>query len=316
MSSVESPYTRLLKAVRSAVVSLLLFICACSPSQGQHQGEQPFIFGVLTDVHYADKESNHYRFYRTALRKLDECVADLNRRRPAFVIQLGDIVDGDRDNVDELVTDLDSVLQVYNGLMAPKYHVVGNHCLLVGEEVLRQKLHMERFYYDFSVPSVEGWRFVVLDGNATKDVVTGRAQLEWFRSTLDKAARNGEKVICFCHYPLLEAAAARHRMMANPEPFLKAMDDAHCVAAWFAGHYHAGGYAIRNGVHHVTLKAMIEAPVHTAYALIELHADRIREIGIGSEPSRDLPLEPRESALKTERPAEPDVPARADKPGR
>jgi hypothetical protein len=67
-----------------------------------------------------------------------------------------------------------------------------------------------------------------------------------------------------------------------------------CVVAWFAGHDHAGGYAVRKGVHHVTLKGIVEEPVKNAYALIELHPDRIRKIGFGAEPNRDMPIGPSE----------------------
>jgi hypothetical protein len=79
--------------------------------------------------------------------------------------------------------------------------------------------------------------------------------------------------------------------MDKPEPVLQAMDEAGCVAAWFAGHDHAGGYYTRKGVHHVTLKGMVEAPVSNAYALIELHPGMIRETGFGKEPSREMALQ-------------------------
>ena len=70
------------------------------------------------------------------------------------------------------------------------------------------------------------------------------------------------------------------------------MDRSGCVVAWFAGHDHAGGYAVRKGVHHVTLKGIFEEPVKNAYALIELHPDRIKKTGFGAEPSRDMPIGP------------------------
>lgn len=118
------------------------------------------------------------------------------------MIQLGDIVDGHDNSIDKSTDDLDSVLQVYNRLTMPKYHVVGNHCLAVDTETLRQKLGLERFYYDFTVSSAKGWRFVVLDGNYYGSGEIGNQQLEWFRNTLNKSAKNGERVICFCHFAL------------------------------------------------------------------------------------------------------------------
>ena len=84
---------------------------------------------------------------------------------------------------------------------------------------------------------------------------------------------------------LLPEAARDHRM-AQPEPLLEAMDRAGCVLAWFAEHDHTGGYTVRKGVHHVTLRGMVEAPNANAYALIELHPDHLHETGVGKEPSR------------------------------
>ena len=67
--------------------------------------------------------------------------------------------------------------------------------------------------------------------------------------------------------------------------------DTHLVVAYFAGHDHAGGYAVRRGVHHVTVKGMVEAPTENAYAVVEVYQDRLREIGCGKEPTRELRLE-------------------------
>ena len=282
-----------------AVAAMLLCVYGCG-ALGQHsKREGTFTFAVLADIQYADKDPRGKRHYRTALQKFTECVDHLNRQKPAFVIQLGDIVDGHADNTDKSKEDLDVVLRVFNRLSIPKYHVVGNHCLTVGAQTLRQQLGIQRFYYDFTVPSVQSWRFVVLDGNAAGYGAMGDEQLTWLRATLDQAARNGEKVICFSHYALLQAATHHHRT-AKPEPILKVIDDADCVAAWFAGHDHAGGYAIRNGVHHVTVKGMVEAPVVNAYALVEVCPDKIREIGFGKEPDRDLPLRIHQPIMQTE----------------
>ncbi len=277
------------KAAQLAVVAILSVVCGFNSLGRPCQAEEPFVFGVLADIQYADKDTRGARHYRIALQKLEECVADLSDRKPAFVIQLGDIVDGHGSDARKSTEDLDLVLSTYNKLPMPTYHVVGNHCLAVDKETLRRKLGLKKFYYEFTVPSAKRWRFVVLDGNDVGYGVIGAEQLQWFHSTLDKAAKEGEKVVCFCHFALLQDAAKHHRM-AKPEPILKAMDETDCVAAWFAGHDHAGGYAVRKGVHHVTVKGMVEAPANNAYALIALHSDKIEETGFGDEPSRNLSI--------------------------
>jgi 3',5'-cyclic AMP phosphodiesterase CpdA len=128
---------------------------------------------------------------------------------------------------------------------------------------------------------------VVLDGNDAGYGVVSEKQLAWFRTVLARAAARRERVICFCHYALLKEAARDHRM-AQPEPLLEALDRAGCVVAWFAGHDHAGGYALRKGVHHLTFKGLVETPDHTAYAFVELHPDCLRVVGVGIENTRNL----------------------------
>ena len=277
------------KVIRSAVVAILLIACGC----GGPPAGRPVVFAVLADVQYADKPTAGRRHYRTALTKLTECVADLNRRDPIFTIQLGDFTDGHAKNPDKSKKDLRATLKVFNSLTMPKYHVIGNHCMVSGAETLKREMGIKKFYYDFTVPVARGWRFIVLDGNDAGYGVIGPEQIKWFGAKLAQAAKAGEKVICFCHFALLKAAAAHHRM-AKPQPLLDAMDRSDCVVAWFAGHDHAGGYTVRKGVHHVTLKGIVEHPVKNAYALIELHGDRIKEIGFGAEPNRDMPIGPQE----------------------
>jgi hypothetical protein len=40
--------------------------------------------GLMTDLHYADKNPTKTRFYREALAKLDEAVEVMNREKPAW----------------------------------------------------------------------------------------------------------------------------------------------------------------------------------------------------------------------------------------
>ena len=267
----------------------VLCVVGCGAPEGRNAGHpEPYSFGVIADIQWGDKETGGNRYYRAALGKLEKCVADLNGRDLAFTIQLGDFIDGQKSR-ERTLSDLDRVVDVFNRLSMPKYHVVGNHCLVAGKEALREKLGLSSFYYDFTVPRDRGWRFVVLDGNDAGYGVIGDEQLEWLKSTLAQADKDEEKVIVFNHFALLKSAARHHRMKA-PEPVLKLIEQSGCVVAYLAGHDHAGGYAFRNGVHHITLKGMVESPEETAYAVIEVHPDRLKEIGFGAEPSRDLPI--------------------------
>ena len=246
--------------------------------------------GILADVQYGDKPTRGARDYRTSIDRLADCVRTLNASNVDFVMHLGDIIDGNATPA-RTQTDLDAVLAVFKTLRAPVYHVVGNHCLTAGREKLLQRIGLKRAYYDFAHPKARGWRFVVLDGNDAGYGVLGTKQLAWLADTLKRTGSAGEKVIVANHFALLKGAAKHHRMR-TPNAILKVLDASPCVAAYITGHDHAGGFAVRRGVHHVTFKGMVEAPKHNAFAIMGIHADRLRITSYGKEPSGRLVLPP------------------------
>ena len=169
-------------------------------------------------------------------------------------------------------------------------------------------------YYQYSRP---GWRFLVLDGMdvsspAPEDAVSaaeaeerlaanpklisydgaiGRRQLAWLRSQLRDAASAKQRVVVFCHEPALEAAAAADTLLWNADELASILEESGVVAAYFAGHHHAGGYAESRGIHHVTVQGLVESPKGgTACAVVEVFNDRLEVIGIGDVPSRSLRL--------------------------
>jgi hypothetical protein len=69
------------------------------------------------------------------------------------------------------------------------------------------------------------------------------------------------------------------------------------VALWLSGHHHPGGYAEIDGVRHVTVQALCNAPENgTAYALVDVKPDAVAVRGFGSVPSRSFPLAKRSVA--------------------
>ena len=271
-----------------SIVTTLLLVLPLAGCRTQPDSGKPFAFGVMSDIQYADKDISGPRHYRTALERLQACVDELNQHDLAFTIQIGDIIDG-YESEEHSLADLDAALGIYNQLNMPKYHVIGNHCLNAGEEQLKQRLNLARFYYDFTLPEAKDWRFIVLSGTDAGGGILGEEQLAWLEETLEKAGAAGQKVIVFNHYALLKAAAPNVRM-EEPEPVLKLLEDAGCVVAYFAGHDHAGGYAYQNGIHHITMRGMIEAPEQNAFAIIEVGPEGLKETGFGKEPGRDLPF--------------------------
>lgn len=294
---------------RLALLALLaLLAAACSDAAA----DPAIVFGVVADVQYAEKATHETRRYSEALDKLRRAVVEWNREPLKFVLQLGDLVDG---NGELTELELEETVEALGRSRAPVRHVVGNHCLEAGRAVYDRVVPPESYHYDF----VEGdWRFVVLDGNdiSTRDLPTdgpayraasayieateenrpwngaiGPAQLEWLRATLAQARTAGQRVIVACHFPALPEAARRSMVLWNFEEVLDVLESSGCVVAYLAGHDHAGGYAERAGIHHVTFPAMCDAPAgDTAHALVTLRGRRMYVSGFGTVPMRELLL--------------------------
>jgi 3',5'-cyclic AMP phosphodiesterase CpdA len=272
-----------------------------------------FRFGIIADVQYCDAEPAGKRFYRNSPQKLEQCVTDLNTHGLSFTIQLGDFIDRDFHSFQR-------VLPIYQSLRGPTYHVLGNHDFSVASEkkgdVLRC-LGLERGYYDFQV---NGWRFVVLDGNDlslharrknspqynravelhralraagrsnanTWNGGIGAEQMQWLKERLDAAEQAAEKVVLFCHYPVYPEDA--HNLW-NCEEIVEVLSSCDHVVAYIAGHNHGGHYGHLDGVHYLTMQGMVDTPETNAYAVAEVFPNRIEIVGVGRVPSRSLLFE-------------------------
>ena len=122
----------------------------------------------------------------------------------------------------------------------------------------------------------------------------GEAQLHWAAGRLEEADKAGDSVVVFSHVPVLHGAqslACGGFCLVWDQAEATALFDAHpSVQAVFAGHDHTGGYAVSpGGVHHVTLRGIIEAPSAAAHGTVYVHADGLFLKGRGDLPSRWLP---------------------------
>jgi len=235
----------------------------------------------------------------------------------AFAIQLGDLIDS-------RAVDLDPILAAYNRLTTTRRHVHGNHDFSAPRETLLRRLEMPASWYEFTAP---GYRFLVVDGmdlsvnpksrasdtpqrnlalamfdslRAVKAANANdwnggvsEAQLAWLRERLKSAAANHERVIAFCHFPVLRESSTPAHLLWNHEAVRRILETSPAVIAWFNGHDHAGGYAAAKGIHYVTFPGMVESGAQNSYSVVRLHPDRIEIEGNGTAPSRSLSLSPR-----------------------
>lgn len=241
-------------------------------------------FGLVTDLHYADREPATTRFYRESLPKAREAVERLNRERLSFLGVLGDVKDmasGEPEarTLGHLVA-IEAELRRFSG---PVHYVLGNHDMdnlskTQALFVLRNPGgSTEHGYHAFSRGGV---RFIVLDACFGadgmpydhgrfdwRDTFVPAAELAWLDAELG-AAR--EPVIVFAHQRLDGSGDA---YVKNSAAVRAALEASGKVLAVFQGHDHPGGHRRIGGIHYYTLKALVEGSgaENNSYATVEVH---------------------------------------------
>lgn len=251
--------------------------------------------GLMTDLHYADKQATKTRFYREALGKLDEAVAHFNREKPALVIELGDFID-QADSVEKEIEWLKTMEQHYAQLSMPRHYVLGNHC--VGTLTKQEFSANTKAPGGHAVVEQNGVTFLILDAcfreDGTpyerknfdwKDANLPKAELTWLESALAKATG---PVIVMAHQRLdLDKAHA----VRNAAEVRALLEKSRKVLTVFQGHSHKNDYQQIAGIHYVTLVAMIEGtgPENNGYSMLEVMTDQsLRLTGFRRQTTRTL----------------------------
>ena len=274
-------------------------VCALEcPSAGGLETEN-FAFGLVTDLHYADMDMRNNRHYRDSLAKFEACVARFNDLEPAFVVELGDFIDGGEKDAE--IAHLEKIAGVFGLFGGGRYHVLGNHDMatLSKEEFIALSGALGK-WYSFSHGR---FHFIVLDGNFNADGSDYNAgnfvwtdtwihppQKDWLLGELERF-RDGS-VIVFIHQNLDDDPADAknmHRVNNAPE-IRRILEGAGNVQAVFQGHKHVGGFSVVNGIPYVTLGAAVEGPglENNAFALAKSADGTMSMTGFGTQVSYDL----------------------------
>lgn len=253
-------------------------------------------FGVFADPQHGEREAAGSRFYRDSPAKLAECIQAFARAKPAFVICLGDFVDGTSRDFDTEMRHLRTIDGLFRRFEGPRYHVLGNHDLdaLTKDEFLKAT-GMPAAHYAFDAAP---FRCLVLDACYRKgfepyargnfvwtDSWVPPDQLRWLEGELRKAEG---KVLVFTHQPLDSDDV---HCVRNAADVRRILEDSGKVTAVFSGHDHKGGSRRVRGIPYFTICGMVEGPgvERNAYALVTVSpAGRIRIQGFGSQPSSTL----------------------------
>lgn len=297
-----------MKNLKSILALMAMIVCLCS-------GEtfaQEIRFGVIADTQYCDCETRGSRFYRNSLNKLEAAVADINKEKVDFTINLGDLVDRDtKDN-------LDPILSRLKQLDKKVYITTGNHDYggITDNKALYKKLGMPAEYYSFTK---KDWRFIVLNTNEVASYANiagtpkeaehtamqekikadgrkngaeynggiSRKQMEWLRKELETAQKKNQKVIVFSHHPIYAAPGLTALNDLEIQETLAAFP---CVKASISGHHHPGDYGEYKGIPFITTEGMIETENENAYGIVDIYKDKIVFTGKGRTRSYTLPV--------------------------
>ncbi|SMG27376.1 metallophosphoesterase [Arenibacter troitsensis] len=297
--------------IRYIVFGILTIILAgCQSDDINFDPTVDLAIGIIADCQYCECESYKSRYYKYSLSKLEGAIEQFNTEPLNYTIHLGDFIDRD-------FASFDKILPVWNKLSSKKYHVLGNHDFNVADafkpKVLERLDLVDRYY---SIVENQ-WRFIVLDGNDLSyhgaysqhkkkqtdslfsKVLQSKAhnkpawnggisqeQLVWLENELISAHNNDERVGIYCHFPI--AGNEYTEILWNSEQILDLIDKYPAVKFYFNGHNHDGDYLIRNGVHYLTFKGMVESDSQSPFASVFIIKNIIYIEGHGGEHSRKL----------------------------
>jgi predicted phosphodiesterase len=236
-------------------------------------------FGLITDLHYADKPSAGTRHFRETLDKLGEAGKQFAKDKPAFVVELGDLIDA-ADAVETEQAYLKRVNKEFAAIAKERYYVLGNHCvdMLTKDEFLGG-VEQNKPHYSFDSGGVH---FVALDacfrsdgkpygrkGSKWNDANIPKEQVDWLKEDLKATDK---PVVVFAHQRL---DVKNDYGVKNAADVRKVLEGSGRVLAVFQGHSHKNDYQEIAGIHYCTLVAMIEGSgaENSGYSTAEVRED-------------------------------------------
>ncbi|MCC6446801.1 MAG: metallophosphoesterase [Armatimonadetes bacterium] len=236
--------------------------------------------GLLTDTHYAEAPARGSRHYRLSLGKVRQAAAHMNRLGVQVAVELGDLIDA-ADPPDQAREErfLESVCAEMAKLKAGRHFVLGNHCVWnMTKNRFLEIVRQPKSFYSFDR---SGIHFIVLDACFRKDGTPyGERNFEWTdteippeeRSWLaeDLKAARGQSLV-FVHQRL-DLVPGNHYAVASTPEVRSILESSHKVRAVFQGHSHENAYSEIEGIHYITLAAMVEGN-ENAYAAADIYPD-------------------------------------------
>lgn len=263
-------------------------------------------FGIVTDSHYADRDTEGARHYRESISKMEAAMAEMNARNVDFVVHLGDFKDQakhpDEASTLDFLVRIEKAFAKYRG---PRYHVLGNHDM---DSITKAQFlsHVENTgidpklsYYSFDR---NGVHFVVLDGNFTQsgtayekgnfhwtDAFIPDDQLQWLKRDLQSTTL---PCIVFVHQLIDDHQGAEDKKycLSNGAAVRQVLNNSGKVVAVFQGHRHEERYSEIGNIHYCTLPGMVDHSglENNSFSIVEVYKDALDMKGYKRAPSRKM----------------------------
>lgn len=295
-------------------VLTVLPLLVLPPAAVAQLGPDSLRFAVIADPQFADKAvsgsstATTGRCYRGSPEKMDSAIAFFNRQPPAFLLILGDYVDGYTTSVADSVktmADLDTMNTRTGRFQGDIYQVMGNHDGTSTNKagwLSKSVGKIKENYYSFDIGPIH---FVVLDGNyradgkdysradawVWTDTWIHQPQRDWLIADLDSAG--DRPTIVSLHQNLHNS----DDYSVENSPAIRNILETHGnVTHVFQGHRHEGAYARVNGIHYITFQAMLNCPIAASgasngnnYSLVTIRDTTLYVDGQVRSPDRAAP---------------------------
>lgn len=236
-------------------------------------------FGLVTDLHYADKPAAGTRYYRETLDKLAEAEGCFRDDSLTFMVELGDLIDA-ADSIEAEQAYLRQINQAFSSICEDRHYVLGNHCVqtLRKDEFLDQ-VGQKRSFYSFRRAGIH---LIVLDACFRHDGVPyGRKNFQWTDTNIPpeeldwlaaELATGDEPVLVFAHQRL---DISGNHSVRNHAAVRQQLEQSGRVLAVFQGHSHHNDHREIGGIHYCTHAAMVEGSGanNNAYSVVDIHDD-------------------------------------------
>lgn len=177
----------------------------------------------------------------------ESAVGKLNLLQPEFVMSVGDLIDGDIEDVNELNRQWDEFDAIVKQLDMPFFYVVGNHDITNETMVKLWKKRLGRPYYHFVYRDV---LFLCLDSedpSKTKSTNLSDEQIKYFQNVLEKY-QSVRWTLVFLHQPMWAEQEDADKTWSKMEQQLEGRS-----YSVFAGHRHTYLKTVRGGQNYYKL---------------------------------------------------------------